>query len=473
MTAPGHKDWRADTIVYVRDFQFFKAQGKPRPVVTFLTDDDNFLRAAAGFWRLHADAVINRPNIGLEGILTFLRKFQSKFGNWGEVNIVNHGNLIPMFIRLFDSETEKFLDAHKIDEAFAPKSGKNVSTLEAAGLDSDSRVVFRACNAGNNPKLLAAIHQTLLKSACPVFIPKKLQGYTTGAGTADEFFAETVSFFHKSKDSPSAAVTDANLKADFLKNNPGGDWDKEKATFNATDIPQHPDTPQNLFRFVKVNEDDLFKDLSTGARKPDADLVPFLEKDWTDKKVEEDDRFWLTKPPDWDVTIDEKKQIGDVLTAYWFESTASGKATPSPKILLKTTTGTVTIGSGPSNDIRIPGADTEQVKVEISSFNTSNGFDLTITNVGDKDIQLVFANGKGFKASTGASGTATGLVKVQMSGGSVVIRFPKEMSIKFGLHRHFIQRRRKFRKFDPAKEFKDRDLVKPDLANTDHYGKAG
>ena len=107
------------------------------------------------------------------------------------------------------------------------------------------------------------------------------------------------------------------------------------------------------------------------------------------------------------------------------------------------------------------------------NFNDLTTGDLKITNVGTKDFKIVFHDGKGITSKSGDFATATGFAKVQLGSGTVVIRFPKAIALRFGLTRHFIQRRRKLRKFDASKDYKDRDLVKPVLTDTSHYGKAG
>lgn len=481
MSAPGHKTWRSDAIVHVRDFQYYKAKGIPRPVITFVTGDDKFMNAAAAFWRRdHADAVFVRPGIGLEGIVTFLRTFKSKFGAWGQVNIVNHGNIIPMFIRLFDSEpgeAKPFLDAHKINEAFDPKATRSVATLKPAGLDADSQVVFRACNAGKNAFLLAALNQKVFAGNCPVFVPKFFQGYVSDG--SEEFFAEALFFFHKSATSPTATEIESKMQSLFTARYPGASWATERASFQGSGQFAERNDLQHFNRFVTVREDAQFSSLATGAKKTDADLRPLLDANWTSNNLKDDDRLWLTEPADWEVTIDSRPKAGVDDKAYWFESSVPGKAAPNPKILLRDTTGIVSIGSSTSSDISLPVKDVapDHATVKINSFGVGVApFDLLIEAAGSNSLVVDVPGNKPFTVASGGSATATGQATLHIGSASVTVRFPKMIALEFGLRRRFIQRLRRLRLFDknnPTQPFADRPLIVPDLTKSDHYGKGG
>jgi hypothetical protein len=484
MQAKGHRDFRSSAVVFVRDFQFFKANGVARPVIAILAGTDapagrkGFGAAALKFWKHHADATFDRKGMGLENVVKFLAKFKSKFGNWGEVNIINHGNMVPMFVRLFEQNDAEFIDGHKIDEELASTKRNPAAFTAALGLDNDSRVVFRACDAGNNPKILEALQTKVFGGACPVFIPKLVQVYQSdGSG---ESFEEMLLFFHPDQNQPSDAVVESKMKALFQQKFPGARFEDERDTYNPHGDPRGRE--QKFTVFVNVREDVLFDNLATGLKKTDAVLKKELQKDWTTNNRDQDDRFWLTTPGDWSVTIDKKFNNGDSPDTYWVEtsvppSTSKVPTSATPKIALKGM-GTVTIGKDPSNDIIVdaPGVAAKHATVEIRSFgSTSQPLDLLINPFPGESIQVLGA-GKPLVMPPVVDAESTGNVKILLGRASVTFRFPRMVTLQFGLKRFMVQRRRAFRAFDPQnpqQKFKDRPLVPPQLTNADHYGSFG
>jgi len=313
---------------------------------------------------------------------------------------------------------------------------------------------------------------------CPVFIPKQVQVYQSdGSG---ESFEEMLVFFHVGATQPSDKVIDAALRAQFDKRFPGASFDTEKSTYKA-----HGDArgrAQNFAQFVEVREDDLFSNLATGAKKANADLIPFLAQEWAAKNLDQDDRLWLTQPTDWFVTVAEKRNLGDKANAYWATASVppTSKKVPTsatPKFSLHGT-GTVSIGSDPGNDIvlKAPGVAGRHATVAIRSFGAQSApFDLLINPEPGETI-TVTSGKQTFSLPPTPNAETTGEVRIALGRASVTFRFPHQIGLKFGLRRFMIQRRRTMRVFDPAKPtepYKDRPVVQPDLKNDEHFGKFG
>src|SRR5262249_37793259 len=156
-------------------------------------------------------------------------------------------------------------------------------------------------------------------------------------------------------------------------------------------------------------------------------------------------------------------------------STPKVPTSATPKIALKGK-GTVTIGKDPGNDIVVdaPGVAAKHATVEIRSFgSTSQPFDLLINPVPGESIQVLGA-GKPLLMPPTIDAEFTGNVKILLGRASVTFRFPRMVTLQFGLKRFIVQTRRAFRVFDPQnpqQKFADRPLVQPQLTNTDHFGK--
>ena len=476
MSATGHKNFRSQAVVYVRDFQFFKAQGESRPVIAILAGTDDvssqkgFGDAALAFWRRHADAAFDRRGLGLEAVVKFLDKYKDKFGNWGEVNVISHGNLIPIFVRLVARDKREFLDAHQIEESFAADSNVDTSAFQSGiGLDDKSRVVFRACDAGNNPKILEALHKRVFAGACPVFIPKFVQVYQSdGSG---ESFEEMLLYYHKAQNKPGADLVEQKMKEAFVQTYPDGDWTKERGTF-----APHGDALGRLQSFtvwVDVPEASLYKDLSTGTKKSDADLTPELERHWNDKKLADDDRYLLTKHDDWFAALQKKRELKEeVFDSYWVQSTVPKSGSATPKITIQKA-GKVTIGSASDNDIVLnaPGVAAHHAEVVIkAAASKADPMDLELAATADLTMK---AGPTTFPIPAGGTATGTGGFTLIMGSASVTFRPPQIVWLLFDVTRYQVQRRRALRVFDKDTDYKKRDLVQPSLSNKDHYGSFG
>ena len=475
MSAKGHKNFRSQSVVYVRDFQFFKSKKESRPVIAILagTDDASvekgFGNAALAFWRRHADATFDRKGLGLEAVVKFLDKYKDKFGNWGEVNIINHGNLIPIFVRLVKKDKREFLDAHQIEEEFEDSKVDTSAFQSGIGLDRKSRVVFRACDAGNNPKILESLHKRVFAAACPVFIPKFVQVYQSdGSG---ESFEEMLLYYHKDKNKPRPDLVEKKMKEAFLEKYPDGDWTKEHTTF-----APHGDKLGRLQSFtvwVDVPEINLFDDLSTGARKSDADLKPELERHWKDKKLADDDRYLLTTPEDWFVSLKKQRNLKEeVFDSYWVQSGVPKGGSATPKITIQRA-GRVTIGSDSSNDIvlKAPGVAPQHAEVEIQKATSKDDpMDLALTAV---ERLVMKAGAKSFPVPAGGTATGSGGFTLLLGKASVTFRLPQVVWLQFDVTRFQVQRRRALRVYDKDKEYKKRDLVQPLLSSKEHFGSFG
>lgn len=477
MSAKGHKNFRSDTTVYVRDFQFYKSKDIARPVIAILVATDapasnnGFGKAALKFWKHHADAVFDRKTGGLELAMKFLDKYKDKFGKWGEVNLINHGNMVPMFTKLFTKNDQEFLDGHKIDELIADPKRDPEAFKAGVGLDKKSRIVFRACDAGNNPKIMEALHKKVFASACPVHIPKLVQVYRNDGG--GEWFEEMLLYYHVSKTKPSAAVVEKKMKEIFEERYPKAEWNDEKGTFKPHGDPNG--RQQKLGVFFERHEQVLYSDLDTGARKKEPDLKTELEQHWKDKNLEQDDRYWLTNHDGWHAerrNPGKRKMKEEKTDQMWVEVSVPKGGKASPKIMIKRS-GKVSIGSGSGNDIVItaPGVAANHAEVDIQKASSDDdAFDLSITAV-DRGLDMIA--GKRFPIPAGGTGTATRGVTLAFGKTIVNFRLAQILWLEYDLYRYMVQRRRTFKTFDGAKPYKDRDVVQPTLTNPDHFGKFG
>jgi hypothetical protein len=99
-TLVGGKKVASSTIAYVRYEAFSpRSAGVKGPVLAFITGSDGFNAAAERFWKQHADTVIANDGMSLAEIVSWLRSHKDRYGSYGEVNIVTHGNERTVMIR--------------------------------------------------------------------------------------------------------------------------------------------------------------------------------------------------------------------------------------------------------------------------------------------------------------------------------------------------------------------------------------
>ena len=112
---PKQETYTAESPVFVRAFDHFA--GVKKPVIAFVTgaSTDAFFKHAQKFWRRNADAILIRPDMSIKEILDVLEVEGEKFGPWGQVNIVAHGNRHLVLLKIFP-DSPKVIDESIIDE---------------------------------------------------------------------------------------------------------------------------------------------------------------------------------------------------------------------------------------------------------------------------------------------------------------------------------------------------------------------
>ncbi len=206
--------FNAPSPVFVRNFK------AGRPVIAFITGSDGggYFAAARDYMGKYADARLDRDNV--LDIREFLRTQAEprKFGPWGEVNIVDHGNAVEWVIKLVSGDAKPrhlrrwdLEDANKLAQFQTP-----ISSV----LDKSSTLVIRGCAIGNDKGLLDEIRK-MFGGACKVLAPKHLQLYDSKSGVAREGFFEVLHFYSTTGPAtgPATLPTDAEcrkeLKAKF------------------------------------------------------------------------------------------------------------------------------------------------------------------------------------------------------------------------------------------------------------------
>ena len=194
-----------------------------KPVIAFITGtDQTFFFAATAFMHAYADGVFSSTTTVLE-VRDFLRTQGEPrgFGQWGEANIVSHGNATEWVILPFTGATKRHLRFWDIEDLRKdPRFQPNI----AAQLTTDSRVVIRGCAIGNDQRLLDQI-RALFGGQTTVFAPKFLQFYFTQSGVSRESFFEFFFFFAKAQTAPPDSTCVAELKNKFPKSGiSDADW---------------------------------------------------------------------------------------------------------------------------------------------------------------------------------------------------------------------------------------------------------
>lgn len=346
--------FRTGAPVRVRAFRHFMVKKVARPVVAFITGafkqpgaDHDFFRRAEEFWKQHADLVLHRPGISLEEILEFLDKHGSEYGPWGQINIVAHGGPHNIKIKLFKTSEDNLHASHMKVELDNPR----VRLLSPASLDSDTEIVFRACNAGGDQGLLDLIKSKVFRDAKFVKVPKFLQVYESETERRGqrvlsikpkEFFKEALTFDRPTKEQAHADIQ-TRLRAAFDELagtatkpslSPGLD-PKADAT---KEIPTYAETDDWVQRIEKLKFAPVFeKDLTDKDGRP-IDPVKYLRDGWgnlrgpDDVPLEKSSLTWYTKHDRWTITCSRSDDKENREKRAWLQ-VIRGKASPVFKVL--------------------------------------------------------------------------------------------------------------------------------------------
>jgi len=462
---PKPKKFTSKDKVMVRSFDHFIVNKTKRPVVTFITGgrDGAYFTAATEFWKLNADAVVAQDGMSLEQVLDMLDKEHDKFGDWGQINIVAHGRERSIKLKLF-TDSDDGMHTDKIGEEIA----RHTSSLPSpGGIDKDTQIVMRACNAGRDDDLIKALHQQVFGSGGTLFVPKFVQVYefrkpAGGSVTANEWFEESLTFDRPNTTAPAGADLQKGLEAawDALKSpGKGGTRADEIATF--TD--NHDWVQDFPFKIVAEREGDMTN--TNGTAMTDADLVAKFRKDWEPRHdLHKKSVSWNTKADRWTITVASKaatKQKG--VQGGWFLQVKAGAGTPMFQELIG---GAVSVGSKQAPDVWVVAA----TGVADFHFNVDLGpaaNQIKVTDAGSGEPTMVGSK----KLVDGASAVVTLPVTIKFGGAELAVRVAATpVDLEFSCKRHHVDRRRTLRTFDASKAHKDRSTVKPTVGNSDHYG---
>lgn len=462
---PKAKKFTSQTKVMVRSFDHFSVNKTKRPVVTFITGgrDDSYFTAATEFWKLNADVVVAEKSMSLQKVLEMLDKEHEKFGDWGQINIVAHGRERSIKIKLFD-DSEEGLHTDKIAEEI----DRHTSSLPTpGGIDGDTQIVMRACNAGQDTKLIEALHSQVFGGDGTLFVPKFVQVYqfnrpSGGSVVANEWFEESLTFDRPATTAPKNPELQTRLEAAWdalVSPGKGGDRAAEIATFTAN----HDWVQDFPFEIAAEREGDMTN--PDGSAMSDADLVAKLRKDWESRhELHKKSVSWTTKEDRWTVSVKSKAATKDTsVQGGWFLRVKAGTAKPMFQELIG---GSASVGSATAENVWVVTAP----DVADLHFHIDFGPKPNQIKVEDGDSgEPTFVGKK--KLEGGASEVFTLPVTIKFGQGELEVRVAKTpVDLEFVCKRHHVDRRRELRTFDATKDHGDRSTVKPTVGNGGHYG---
>ncbi|MCL2779671.1 MAG: hypothetical protein FWD73_16900 [Polyangiaceae bacterium] len=258
------KTFKSPTAVFVRLYEHFKVHGVKRPVASFITGLDqnpntrqhSYFTAATKFWKLNSDATVSKKGISLQEIVKTLNKQSAKYGMWGQINIVAHGREDAIFIKLFEKSEDNYFDIYSFmkqreqEEKWDEEKKSKYRIPAPVGIDSDTQIVFRACNAGRSQELVDHIHQEVFGGKGTLYIPKFIQFYDCHSDAfsplvATEYFMESLVFYRPTKpqDTPKDQALTRGLQEAWdalVSPGKGGDFDEEIKTFKEKNDRQEP-----------------------------------------------------------------------------------------------------------------------------------------------------------------------------------------------------------------------------------------
>jgi hypothetical protein len=467
---PKPKKFTSQTKVMVRSFDHFVVNKTPRPVITFITGgrDDAYFQAATQFWKLNADAVIARKQMSFQEILDMLDKEHEKFGDWGQINIVAHGREQSIKIKLFTG-SEEGLHTDKIGteiDRFA-NGTPPTSLASPGGIDSDTQIVMRACNAGRDTALIKALHTDVFGSGGKLFVPKFVQVYQyrqsgNGPVVANEWFEESLTFDTPATTAPTGAALQTGLDAAWdALDSPGKGGTKADEIKTFTD--DHDWIQDFPFTIEAELEGDMTKD--DGSAMADADLVAKFRKEWQSRHgLEGKSVSWKTKESRWVISVKSKaatKKQG--ITPGYFLRVKAGTATPMFKELAG---GAASVGSVAAEHVWVVNA----TDVADLHFDVDLGPAPDKATVTDRDSGTPTFVG-GTKLEGGAKQEFKLPITIKFGKAELEVRQSKmPADLAFECKRHHVDRRRTLRTFEQGKAHPDRSTVKPTVGDSGHYG---
>jgi hypothetical protein len=401
--------------------------------------------------------------MSLEQVLAMLEKEHDKFGDWGQINIVAHGRERYLKIKLFNDSTDG-LHTDKI----ATEIDRHTAKLPSPdGIDKDTQIVMRACNAGRDAPLIKALHSNVFGGNGTLLVPKFVQVYqfsqqAGGKTTANEWFEESLTFDTPATTAPSGkALQDGLEKAwdTLVSPGTGGVKADEVATFSA----KHDWVQMLPVKIEAELEGSMTK--PDGAPMSNADLSAKLRSDWKSRhKLDTKSESWNTEADRWVITVKSKSPTKNQDAKNgWSLRVKKGTATPMFQHHMG---GSVSVGGKEATNVWLVEAD----DVSERHFDVELGPNANQIKVTDsKSGEPTFVGSK--PLVDGASAVFTLPVTIRFGKAELEVRIGKKpVDLVFECKRFHVDRRRTLRTFDTTKSHKDRSMVIPTVTNPEHYG---
>lgn len=198
-----------------------------------------------------------------------------------------------------------------------------------------------------------------------------------------------------------------------------------------------------------------------GSVMSDAELVARFRSEWVNKHAyHTQSKTWRTDDSTWRIEVTRTKL--SLPAPEWFFKVTKGVGTPPFDQLTK---------SGVSF-----GTDTDPNIWKLQASGVEPFHATVFMGAGDDEVEVEDADSGspthvGATALTGGNKQTFKLpVTVRMGDAEVVVHRGEAFKLVFECSRRHVDRRRKLRTFDAAKEYGKRDLVVPTVGNPEHYG---
>jgi hypothetical protein len=430
-----------------------KAPPAKRSRIAFLvrSPEEPYFDAAKKYWETLNFTVVEKASFK-EIVDTLVDGVNKVKGPWGEVNIVTHGNEVQVNCPI-ETGTDDWITGKNIDDAKGKIAGwKKLGSL----LDSDSYVVIRGCNIGNNDDLLKALREIVFQDKCTVYAPLHYQFYEywTDSGKlplAYETFKERLAFYH---DGTKTSGIDAAHKSEFQAKHATLNWTKEEPTFEKKKYTY------KAFLTLTGPESALYTvDTVSGVEyKSKGDKIADWDPDAQTIYDGLPEEYMKRKRGDWNFgtrTTTATKKVVD--TEMALES--AGQATPVYILVEKDTIVIGATAKASEAGWRVKGAADQNATVE---FPAKKG-PLKITALDPNSVTL-----KGGKTlAPGKSTTVNAGDQFTVGTATITVRGTKEQLVEFKSVETYCEVRRRTLRKDSTQDFKDRMTIVPDWTGSD------
>jgi len=301
------KKYVSESPVFIRNFK------SGRPVVAFITGKGGeFFTNGSTYWKKVADGTFERPS--LESIYNFLLKESDrrKYGPWGDINILSHGNEFGIITKLFDKEKNvRFIQSSDIKKA---KQQEPFTTPLAGKVDQHTRIIFRGCSLGRDQPLLDEL-KTLFGGVPIVLAPRYVLTYYSPKKPGDsarEGFMEYFFVYTKGDKKPSDRMVKSLLSDKYANHRPqvtDTEWDVLLRGL-------HPNVRISRVESYRIAQTYTFthdRGADTSKDAKSHDFIQDARNDWRSGESTFNTEFdeW-----EWSQGLLEKRKISDTKTEY-------------------------------------------------------------------------------------------------------------------------------------------------------------